>query len=149
MLVIMSWSYWINSNVTEANLMICLPICIDLDTCGASLGEVVLKGWVSPWLDLIVFCICVSTLFMREAICRYFSSTVLVSLSMVRAIFASCSFMDVVSVAYYLHSHWEEEVKELEWSEELSCFDTPIGEPMVELASSIGYRDLSSKSFIA
>ena len=40
------------------------------------------------------------------------------------------------------------EVRKLEWLEELSCFDIPIGELMLELASTIGYKDLSPMSFI-
>ena len=39
-------------------------------------------------------------------------------------------------------------MKELEWSKELSSFDIPVGELVLEFPSTIEYRDLSPKSFI-
>ena len=148
MLVIMSWSCWTDSNATEANSTVCLQTCTDLDIGGAFLGDVIPRRRVSPWLDSTVFCTCVSTLFTKESICRSFSLIVLVSLVMTRAIFANCSSMYIVLVAITDMATENEEVKELDWSKELFWFDTLIGEPLVELASSIGCRDLSPKSFI-
>ncbi|KAL6311287.1 hypothetical protein AAG906_019547 [Vitis piasezkii] len=60
-----------------------------------------------------------------------FSYIVLVSLSMAQAISTSCSSIDVVPMV-----------------KGLFCFNSPIGELVVELASAIEYKDLSSKSFI-
>ena len=42
----------------------------------------------------------------------------------------------------------KEEVTKLDWSEELSRFDIPVGEPILELTSTTEYRDLSPKSFM-
>ena len=98
------------------------------------------------WLN--VFCACASTLFMKEVICRSFSYIVLVSLSMAQAISTSCSSTDVMPVAITNMVIKNKEVKKLEWSKGLFYFNSPIGEQVVELASTIEYRDLSSKSFI-
>ena len=95
-----------------------------------------------------MFCACASTLFMREAIYKSFSSIVLVSLTMTRAISASCSSMDVVPVTITNMVTEKEEVKELEWLDELFRFDIPVGELVLELASGTKYKDLSLKSFI-
>ena len=43
--------------------------------------------------------------------------------------------MDIVPVAITDMVTKKEEVKELDWSKELSRFDIPIGEPVLELAS--------------
>ena len=128
--------------------MIYLSNCIDLDECDISLGGAFPEGWVSPWLDSTMFCACASTLFMREAIYKSFSSIVLVSLTMTRAISASCSSMDVVPVTITNMVTEKEEVKELEWLDELFRFDIPVGELVLELASGTKYKDLSLKSFI-
>ncbi|RVW94884.1 hypothetical protein CK203_034524 [Vitis vinifera] len=73
---------------------------------------------------------------------------VLVSLSMAQAISTSCSSTDVMPVAITNMVIKNKEVKKLEWSKGLFYFNSPIGEQVVELASTIEYRDLSSKSFI-
>ena len=76
-LVIMSWSCWTDNDATEADSVICLSPCIILYVCGASSrGDATFGGWLSPWLDSPALCTCVSTLFVREAICISFSLTV-------------------------------------------------------------------------
>ena len=117
-LVIMSWSCWTNNDTTEANSVVCLSTCIILYVCGtSSRGDATFKRWLSPWLDSPIFCTCASTLFMRKVICISFSSTVLVSLAMTRAISANCSSTDVVSVVITGIVIEKEEVKESEWLE--------------------------------
>ena len=113
-LVIMFRSCWIDSDIIEVDSIVYFPACTDLDTSGASLGESIPTEWVSTWLDSIVFCTYASTLLMREAICRFFSSTVLVSLVMSWVISSSPSSMDIVSVVITDMVIKKEEVKELD-----------------------------------
>ncbi|RVW37467.1 hypothetical protein CK203_057024 [Vitis vinifera] len=113
---------YIDSDAIEANSTVCLSTYTDLDACGTSLGDAIPEG--------------------------SFSYIVLVSLSMAQAISTSCSSTDVMLVAITNMVIKNKEVKKLEWSKGLFCFNSPIGEQVVELASTIKYRDLSSKSFI-
>ena len=56
--------------------------------------------------------------------------------------------MDVVPVTITNMVIEKEEVKELEWLDELFRFDIPIGKLVLELASWTEYKDVSLKSFI-
>ena len=114
-LVIMSWSWWTKNDTTEVDSTVCLSTCVVLDACGASLrGDATFERWLSHWLNSPVFCTCALTLFIMEALYISFSSTVLVSLVMARAILANCSSMDVVSVAITSIIIEKGEVKESE-----------------------------------
>ena len=56
--------------------------------------------------------------------------------------------MDVVPVTITNMVTEKEEVKELEWLDELFRFDIPIGKLVLELASGTEYKDVSLKPFI-
>ena len=120
MLVVTSWSCWTNTNATKANSMVYLLAYINLDTCDASLKNAILGTWMNLWLNLVVFYVCASTLFMRETICRSFSLIVLVSLTMAWVISTNCFSMNVVYVTIIGVVTDKEEVKKLTWLEGLS-----------------------------
>ena len=117
-LVVMSWSCWIDNDATKADFVVCLSTCIVLYVCDASSrGDATFGRWLSPWFDSPIFSTCASTLFMRKTIFISFSSTILVSLAMTRAMFANCSFIDVVLVAIFGIVIEKREVKKSKWLE--------------------------------
>ena len=69
---------------------------------------------------------------MKDVICKSFFSMNLMSLAMAWAISTNFSFMDIVVVVIIGIVITKEEVKELEWMDELSSFDTLVGDPKCE-----------------
>lgn len=150
-LIMMSWSCWRDSDITDVDSMVCLLTCPNLDACGALPRDVNLGKWVSLWLYWTVFCVCASTLFMREIIYISFSSTTLVSLVITQSIFANCSSTNEMFIIIIDIVTKKEEIKELEWLEELFSFDISTCdlecELVIELESTTKEGDLSLNSF--
>ena len=50
-LVIISWSCWIDNDTTKVDSMVCLSICTDLDVCGLLPKDAIIGEWGSFWFE--------------------------------------------------------------------------------------------------